>query len=77
MGEDAGEEVGLQFEADREAVVFLLGDASLLAVDAVGEAEDLLDVVGALVGDHVGLREIAGGAEALRELGEEGRIEID
>ncbi len=42
---DASEEVGLEFEADREVVVLGLGDSALGAVDAVGCAEQVLDVM--------------------------------
>ena len=41
------------------------------------DAELLLDVVADLVGDHVGLGEVAGRAEALAQLVEEAEVDVD
>ena len=47
------------------------------AVHLVADAEQVLHVVADLVGEHVGLREVAGGAEAARELAEEVEVDVD
>lgn len=42
---DACEEIGLEFEADRKVAVLGFGDSALGGVDAVGCAEQVLDVM--------------------------------
>jgi hypothetical protein len=48
----------------------------LRGTDLLGSADQGLHVVADLVRDHVGLREVAGRAEALRQVIEEGRVEV-
>ncbi len=76
VGPDAGEAVGLQLEPDRE-VVGVCRARGLLALDVVHDAEQVLHVVPELVGDHVGLSEVAGRGEPRAEVAEEPEIEID
>ena len=69
---DAGVAVGLELEADRE----LVGSVGplLLRLPHLGlGAHQALHVVAELVGDDVGLGEVAGGAEALLQLVVEAR----
>ena len=51
--------------------------AAALRVDLVGDAQQVLHVVADLVGDHVGLREIAGRAEARAQRVEEAEVDVD
>ena len=64
----AGEAVGLQLEAHGERVGGRLVGPLLRGVHLVGEAEQVLHVVADLVGDHVGLGEVAAGAEPVAQL---------
>ena len=43
----------------------------------VERAFEVLDVMADLMGDDIGLGEVAGRAEALRQLVEEGRVDVD
>src|SRR5688572_15333799 len=72
---DAGEAVGLELEPDGEAAgAFAL--AARRAMHLVARAELVLQVVTDLVRDHVRLGEVAGGAEATFELGEEAEVDV-
>ncbi len=77
VGPDPGEEIGLQFEADGEFVVFGFTEAVLLSVDFVGDAEDFLDVVAYFVSDDIGDGEIARGFEAGAQFVAEGEVDVD
>ena len=44
--------------------------------DAIGDAEQRLDVMSHLVGDDVGLGEITGSAEAVAQLAEERKVQV-
>ena len=68
VGENAGQEIGLEFQPDRQPVVLLLGHLSPLAVNVIGETEQVLHMVTDFVGHHVGLGEVARGAEALASI---------
>src|ERR1041385_1033016 len=81
VGPDAGEAVGLQLGAHLEPVrVGAVGGALLRLLHLGQDAEQVLHMVADLVGDHVGLRELAGlaaaAAKAPLELVEERGIEI-
>ncbi len=76
VGPDAGKAVRLELEPHRE-LVGVVGVLLPLEVDVLHHAEEVLDVVAELVRDHVGPREVAGGAELLLQLVEEGEVEID
>src|SRR5688572_23718219 len=67
MPPDAGEAVGLELEADGEHVR-LVGTLALHLADALRQAEHVLYVVADLVGDDVGLREVARCAEPALEV---------
>src|SRR3954463_9584215 len=73
---DAGEAVRLELEAHGEivGVVWIL---LALLTDLSLDPELLLDVVADLVGEDVGLGEIAGRLEALVELVEEPEVDVD
>src|SRR4051794_31512474 len=73
---DAGQAVGLELESHRERVG-VVGIRLALLSDVLLDAELLLDVVAQLVGDDIGLGEVAGSLEALVQLVEEAEIEID
>src|SRR5215468_131628 len=69
----AGEAVGLQLGAHRD-VVALPAAAELLR--PLLDAQQLLEVVADLVGEHIGLREVAGSAEPLPELAIERQVDV-
>jgi len=71
-----GEAIGLEFKPNRERVR-LAGILFLKPVDFRLNAEDLLHMVAELMGDHIGLSELAGRTEFRTELIEEGEVEID
>ena len=73
LGPHAGVAVGLQLEPDRVAVGALLG------ADLAHGAEQVLDVVAVLVGEDVGLDEVAALAAelALEHVVEERGVEVD
>ena len=74
---DAGEAVGLQLGADRQRIRLSLAEL-LLALMHVGEdAEHVLHMVADLVRQHIGLREIAGRAEARAKLVVEAEVDIE
>ena len=72
---DPGETVGLQFQTDRERVS-LGGVRHLPSPDTSFDAENLLNVMSDFMRDHVRLRELTGGSEALAQFVEEAEIEI-
>ena len=72
MAPKTGQAISLQFEGDRRAV-----GADGRAARCLVEAEQMLDMMAELVGDHVGFREIAGRPEPLRQLVEETQVEVD
>ena len=59
VGEDAGEAVGLELDADLERVSLGLTNTPPRRLDLVHDAEQLLHVVADLVGENVGLGEVA------------------
>src|SRR5262245_8967575 len=69
---DAGVAVRLQLEGDRRAV-----RARSRPLHAFGGPQQVLHVMTDLVRDDIRLREVAGRAEALRQLAEESEIEVD
>src|SRR6185369_7332065 len=77
VGPHAGEAVGLQFHPHGQGVGFALAHVGAGFADLSLDAQYVLHVMADLVGDHIGLREIAGRAEPARELVEEIEIEID
>jgi hypothetical protein len=77
MGPDAGEVVGLEFEADGEFVVFGFAYAALYLVHLVGDAEEVLHVMTDFVGDDVGLGKVTRGAQLISEIAIEAEIDVD
>src|SRR3954468_8931549 len=73
---DAGQAIRLELEADRELIGVIRVGLALIA-DLLLDAELLLDVVPDLVGEHVGLREVARRLEPPVELVEEAEVDID
>src|SRR3546814_2098797 len=68
---DAGIAVGLQLEGDGQPVGLGLRELLASARDLFADAEHVLDMVPDLVGDDVGLGEMAGSLESLVQLAEE------
>src|SRR5690606_20185862 len=77
MCPDASKAVGLQFNAGRHLVGFSLAHPLTLAVELRQDADQVLDMMAHLVRDYIGLREIAGCPEFLRQFAEEAEIDID
>ena len=77
MGPDAGIAVGLQLDPDRDGVAVARRSALALPVGALEDAGKVLDVVADLVGDDIGLGEIARRAELVLQLPEEVEVEIE
>src|SRR5574343_1132685 len=76
VGPHTGETVGLQFQTHGQAVVFGLADAAAHLVHLGADAQQVLHVVAQLVGDHVGLGEVARRAEAALEGFVEAQIDV-
>ena len=72
-----GEAVGLQLEPHRELRWPDPGPACCSLLDLAADAEQVLHVVADLVGDHVGLGEVAGRAEAVAQLLVEAEVDVD
>ena len=64
FGPHPGEAVGHQLDLDGQPVRLRLADLLLALLDLAEDAELVLDVVADLVGEHVGVGEVAAGAEA-------------
>ena len=77
MRPDAREEIGLKLQADRQLVGPRLVGPALHGVDLVTDAQQVLDVMTDLVGDHVSLGEIARGPEFLLQLLKEAQVEVN
>ena len=75
VGPDAGEAVGLELEAHGE-LIGNVGAALLQLVHPVGRTEEILHVVPDFVGEHVRLRKVAAGSEALLQLVVEAKIDV-
>ncbi|PAV67299.1 hypothetical protein WR25_26828 [Diploscapter pachys] len=74
---DASVAIGLQLEADRGGIALPFRTAALDLLHLVRRAEQVLDVMAKFVGDHVILREVTLGAEAIGQFVEEAGVEID
>src|SRR5829696_2574973 len=77
VGPDAGKAVGLQLDPHRQGIGVALAHALLHLLGLGADAQKVLDVMADLMGDHVGLRELAGHAKAALQVVEEGEVEID
>ena len=69
--------IRLELEPDRQAVALAPAGARWTLLHLFRRAEQILDVMAEFVGDHIILREIALGAEAVGEFVEEAGVEID
>src|SRR5262249_36851672 len=80
-GPDAGQTISLQLDLDLQLICLSAVHPLLLLLDPGKNSQRILHVVADLVGDHIGLRELAGFAFAAAETGldlaEERGIEID
>src|SRR3546814_6738565 len=76
-GPDAGVAIGLQFHPHLQRIALGLRGPLLSLADLVRNAGDRLDMMPDFMRDDIGLRGVACGAEALRELVEECGVEID
>ncbi len=76
VGPDAGETIGLEFQANRKRIG--IARVLLLKLAHFGfDPENLLDVVTDLMSDYIGLGKLAGGCELPLEFVEEAEVEID
>ena len=75
MPPDPGEAIGLELDADRHLVGLDLAHLLAHLVELRQHADQVLHVMAHLVGKNIGLREIARGAEAVRQFVIE--IEVD
>ena len=73
---DAGQEVGLQLQADTDAVALLLAHSAHLLVGLVQDSEQVLHVVAHLVRNDVGIGKVAIGSQLPLHLGKEGKVDI-
>ena len=74
---DAGQAIGHQFDPDRDRVGLGAARVLLRRVGLGENAEQVLDMVADLVGDHVGVGEIAAAAVFRLHVAEERQVEID
>src|SRR5215470_492253 len=74
---DARQAVGLKLHAHLQRIALGLAATALRLVDALGDAEQVLDVMADLVGDDVGLGEVAGSAELVAQVTVERQIDVD
>src|SRR6266849_3512857 len=82
LGPDPGETIGLQLDLDLQVIRLDLADGVLTLLHLRQDAEQILHVVTDLVGDHVGLGELArlavvAAAKSALQVAEERRVEID
>ncbi len=77
IGPHAGQAIGLQFDPHRHGIGVALAHVLAQLRDLARDTEQVLHVMADLVGDHVGLRELARRMEALGELVEEREVDID
>src|SRR5262249_23813326 len=73
----AGQEVGLQFQADRKPVVFRLASPGALSMNLFGDSQQVLHVMADFMSNDIGLGKLARGTVAVLELLEETEIEIN
>src|SRR6266513_6000127 len=74
---NAGEKIRLQFEPDREPIIFRFADATARRIHTIGNAEQFLHVMSNLVGDNVALGEIASCTQAFLELTEKTEVDVN
>ncbi len=74
---DARQEIRLELEPNRQLVAFFLAHLALGSVHLLADAEQVLNVMSDFVSNDVGLGELAGGLEFVRELFEEAQVDVD
>ena len=62
---DAGQTIGLQFDAHRQGVAFLLADLRALAVDLIEDPQRILHMMGHFMRHHIGGGKIAPSAQLI------------
>ena len=77
VGPDAGKTIGLQFHPNRERIHLHLGNLAPPAVHLVGDAHQVLHMVAHLVGDDIGLGEVAGRAQVALQGVVERQVDVD
>ena len=76
-GPNAGIAVGLKLDLHLDRIAFVLASAGLQLLRLAQCAQNVLDVMANLVCDDIGHGEVARRLEALRQLAEEFRVEVD
>jgi hypothetical protein len=74
---NAGQKICLQLEPDRELIVFRLTNSTARRLEAIGDTEQILNVMSNFVGYNVGLCEIASRTQAFLELTEKTEVDIN
>ena len=74
---NAGEKICLQFEPDREPIVFSFADPTTRRLHTIGNAEQILYVMSNFVRYDVGLREIASCTQAALEFMEKSQVDLN
>ncbi len=77
VGKDAGEAVGLQLDADLQGIALLLAHALPRRFHLIHDAEQLLHVMADLMGEDIGLGEVALHLEAVLQLLIEAEVDIN
>lgn len=77
MAPDSGEIVGLEFKANAYLVGFFLRKTRHGGMGLLKSAEKVLYVVAYLMGDHIGVAEIAGSAYLALHRLEEVKVDVD
>src|SRR6185369_14643223 len=76
-GPDAGITIGLEFDPDLDRIALGLARARLEFVRLVQRALEVLDVMPDLMSDDIGRGRVSGRSEALRQLVEEARVDVN
>src|SRR5215475_4715522 len=74
---NAGEKICLQFEPDREPIVFSFADPTTRRLHTIGNAEQILHVMSNFVRYDVGLREIPSCTQAALEFMEKSQVDVN
>jgi len=74
---NAGQKICLQLEPDRELIVFRLTHSTARRLHAIGDTEQILNVMSNFVGYDVGLCEVASRTQAFLELTEKTEVDIN
>ena len=77
MGPQPGEAIGLQFQAHAQRIGLRNTGARTEPVDPLGDAHQFLHMMSDLVGDHIGLRKVAGRAQARFQHLVKAQVDVD